>query len=156
MLTIEIPGFGDLRIEHVVMDYNGTLAINGQLIPGVADRFARLAGLVSLHVITADTFGLVNQELECLPCQLRILPKKKQPEAKAAYIRELGPDKTICIGNGRNDRLMIQQSVLGIALIQAEGAAVETVLKADIVCFSILDALDLLLEPKRLIATLRS
>jgi soluble P-type ATPase len=51
---------------------------------------------------------------------------------------------------------MLKEAILGIAVIQEEGAAVESLVAADIVTRSILDALDLLLRPLRLTATLRS
>ena len=54
-----------------------------------------------------------------------------------------------------NDRLMLQTAGLGIAVMQAEGAAVETVLAADVVVPDIIAGLDLLLHPLRLVATLR-
>jgi soluble P-type ATPase len=63
---------------------------------------------------------------------------------------------TLALGNGRNDRLMLQAAALGIALIQREGAAAQTLTSADLVCTSVLDALALLTTPKRLTATLRS
>jgi soluble P-type ATPase len=62
----------------------------------------------------------------------------------------------VSIGNGRNDQLMLKASALGIAVILAEGIAAETLLASDVVCTSIIDALDLLRNPLRLTATLRS
>ena len=50
---------------------------------------------------------------------------------------------------------MLKKSVLGIALIQGEVASVMTVQSADIVCICIIDALDLLINPVRIVATLR-
>jgi soluble P-type ATPase len=46
-------------------------------------------------------------------------------------------------------------AALGIAVIQAEGAAPQTLCAADVVVREIGDALDLLVQPKRLAATLR-
>ena len=62
----------------------------------------------------------------------------------------------MAVGNGRNDRLMLKEAALGIAVLQAEGAAAEALLAADVVAPDILAALDLLLAPEGLIATLRS
>jgi soluble P-type ATPase len=137
------------------MDYNGTLAQDGLLLEGVQSRLERLAGQLRLHVITADTFGMARSELIGVPCELVILPFEEQAQAKLAYIDNLGRDRVAAIGNGRNDRLMLESSALGIAVIQGEGAAFETMSAADVVMPDILSALDALLFPKRLIATLR-
>lgn len=156
MLEITIPGFRHLTLEHLVMDYNGTLALDGQLMLGVKEELKFLAELVTLHVVTADTNGGVADQLAGLPVRLSIVPEENQAEAKLAYIRALGPDRVAVIGNGRNDRLMISEAALGIALLQKEGAATASVLSADIVSTNLLDAFNLLSRPNRLISTLRS
>lgn len=156
MLEIYIPGHKILRLAHLVMDYNGTLACDGKLLDGVKDRLAVLAEDLMIHVLTADTFGKARSELEDVPCKLSILPVDNQDKGKLEYIRQLNPDATVCIGNGRNDRLMLKEASLGITVILEEGAAVETLSMADVVCTSIDSALDLLLNPLRLVATLRS
>ena len=155
MIELNIPGAEPLQIQHMVMDYNGTLAIDGQLLEGVASQLNRLAALVQLHIVTADTFGLAGRQLAGLPCQLSVLPAGQQARAKQDYVRELGAQHCVAIGNGRNDRLMLREAAIGIVLLQAEGAAVPSVEAADIVCRDILDALALFVEPRRLIATLR-
>ncbi len=156
MLTFDIPGYKVLHLAHLVMDYNGTLAVDGKLVDGVAARLETLAQDLEIHVITADTFGLVQQQMAALPGQISVLGKDNQAEAKLRYVQELGLEQTVCIGNGRNDRLMLKAAALGLAVILAEGIAGETIQAADVVCRSITDALDLLLNPLRLTATLRS
>jgi soluble P-type ATPase len=155
MLAIEVPGTGELRLEHLVLDYNGTLAIDGHLIAGVADRLRRLAQTLRVHVVTADTFGQAQAELAGAPCSVSVLAPGNQDVRKLEYIRALGVDRVVAVGNGRNDRAMIEAAALGIAVVQAEGAAVETLLAADVAVASVLDALDLLAAPLRLAATLR-
>jgi len=156
MLEIQIPGYKTLQLEHLVLDYNGTLACDGKLLDGVKDRLSALATDLNIYVLTADTFGTVRSQLEGVPCEVSILPPGSQDQGKLAYIQQLGPQETVCIGNGRNDRLMLKEASLGIVVVLGEGAAVETVTAADIVCTSIDTALDLLLNPLRLVATLRS
>ena len=156
MLEIDIPGYRRLRFNHLVMDYNGTLAQDGTLLAGVAPRLEQLAKLLRLHVVTADTFGQVKANLDSLPCKVAILPVENQVQGKLAYIENLGRDQVVAIGNGRNDRLMLAAAALGIAVVQEEGAATETLLAADVVVSDVRSALDMLLFPKRLIATLRS
>ncbi len=156
MLTIDIPGYKILKLKHLVTDYNGTIAVDGKLVPGVAPRLTALSRDLEIHAITADTFGLVQQEVAGLPCQVVIIGKEDQAGAKLRYIQGLGPEQTVCLGNGRNDHLMLKAAALGIAVFLAEGAAGVTIQAADVITSSILDALDLLLHPLRLTATLRS
>ena len=156
MPEIDIPGFGPLGWDHLVMDYNGTLAIDGRLHPEAKKRLLQLSRSMTLHVITADTHGNVRQEVNGVPCRLHVLPSERQAEAKAAYIHQLDPQRTVAMGNGRNDRLMLKEAVLGIVVIEAESASVAAIANADLVCTSILDALDLMAFPLRLVAGLRS
>jgi soluble P-type ATPase len=156
MLRIDIPGGPSLNLAHLVLDYNGTLAVDGSLAEGVAARLQALAAHLQIHVITADTFGSVQREVAALPCQMVVIGREDQAGEKLKYIQGLGIEQTVCVGNGVNDRLMLQAAALGIAVIQAEGAAGVTLQAADVVTTSIADALDLLLRPLRLTATLRS
>ncbi|MBT4497069.1 MAG: ATPase P [Gemmatimonadetes bacterium] len=156
MVEIDIPDFGELRLDHLVMDYNGTLACDGILIDGVGERLGQLREQLRIYVITADTFGKVRKEMEGLPAEVVVLPKEKQDEGKLAFIENLGKERTVCIGNGRNDRLMLREAALGISVMEGEGIASVTLTAGDIVCSGILDALDLLRNPLRLTATLRS
>jgi soluble P-type ATPase len=156
VLAIDIPGYLALRLEHLVLDYNGTLACEGELLSGVRERLMALAGTFRIHILTGDTFGKAREELVGLPCDLCILPADDQDRRKLEYVQRLGPPTTVCVGNGRNDRLMLRAAGLGIVVVQAEGAAVQTLLAADVVAPDILAALSLLLDPRRLVATLRS
>ena len=156
MLRSVIPGFGTLELEHLVLDYNGTLACDGVLIDGVRGRLEHLAQDLRVHVVTADTFGKARQALAGLPCGLTVLPVENQDAGKLAYVERLGAERCACIGNGRNDRLMLKAAALGIAVIGREGSAAETLAAAQVVATHINDALDLLLNPLRLTATLRS
>ena len=156
MITVDIPGYRQLNLSHLVLDYNGTLAVDGNLVAGAGSLLTRLAGDVHIHVITADTFGLVRSGMADIPCSVSVLPPGNQDQAKLDYITGLGPEQTVCMGNGRNDRLMLKAAGLGVAVILEEGVASETLVAADVVCKTIIDALELLLEPLRLTATLRS
>lgn len=156
MIAIDIPGFRHLQLKHLVLDYNGTLAVDGVVISGVGETLAALAPDITIHVVTADTFGLAANQLAGLPVTLTVLPHGDQAQAKREYVAGLGADSVFAIGNGRNDREMLNIAAVGVALIQAEGAVAQAIANADVVCSSILDALDLLRHPKRLTATLRS
>jgi soluble P-type ATPase len=156
MIEIDVPGYKHLKLAYLVLDYNGTLACDGELLPGVEAALIRLAEDLQVHVLTADTFGVVRERLTKVPCELTVLPKESQDQGKLEYVRKLGLENTACVGNGRNDRLMLREAVLGIAVILGEGAARETLEAADIVCTDILAALELFRNPLRMTATLRS
>ncbi len=156
MIEIEIPGNKTLKIVHLVLDYNGTIAFDGALIDGVKKALDELSQMLTVHVITADTFGSVKKALEDIDCNLALIPLDRQDVAKQEYVKNLGCEKTVSMGNGVNDRLMLKSSALGVAVIQEEGAAFKTLASADIVCTDIKSALSLLNNPLRLIATLRS
>lgn len=156
MLEINIPGRGELRLRFLIADYNGTLACDGALIPEVIPLLRAISTDLEVHVVTADTFGDAAKNLQVLPVQLTILPLGRQDQGKADYLRQLGAESSVCLGNGRNDILMLREAALGICIIKAEGACVQTLQAADIVCRSAQDALNMLINPKRLIATLRT
>ncbi len=156
MIDVEVPGFGRLEIEHLVLDYNGTLAVDGRLVDGVADDLDALADRLAVHVVTADTFGKAAEALSGVRCRLDILPSGGQDVAKRDFVRALGAERTVAVGNGRNDRLMLREAAVGIAVILAEGASGLTLAAADVVASDIRAALALLAHPLRLVATLRS
>ena len=156
MIEIDIPGFAKLRLERLILDYNGTIAVDGQPVQGVKERLIALARHVEIHVLTADTFGGVEKKLSDIPCKIHVLPVEAQDKGKMEYVDRLGADRAVCIGNGRNDVMMLKKAALGIAVVQDEGAAASAILSADVVATDILSALDLLANHMRLTATLRS
>ncbi len=155
MIEINIPGHGKLCLKYIVSDYNGTLACDGKLLPEIDPLIRKLSTGIEIHVITADTFGIAEKQLSGLPVKLVILPQENQDNGKLDYIKKLGVSSVVSLGNGRNDKLMLKESALGICLLQTEGSNVMSLMESDIVCKSAKDALELLLNPKRLIATLR-
>jgi P-type E1-E2 ATPase len=156
MIRVDIPGSEPLQLEHLVLDFNGTLACDGTLLAGAREQLERLSHSIEIHVVTGDTFKRAKSELAAVPCRVHVLEPAGQARAKLDYVQRLGAERTAGIGNGRNDALMLQACALGIAVVQAEGAAAPTLAAADVVARDIADALDLLLHPQRLVATLRS
>jgi len=156
MIQIDIPGRPKFELDFLVLDYNGTIAVDGQLIEGLVPLINRLAEKLQVFVLTADTFGSAAQQLNGVNCKLKLIGPEAQDEAKQSFIRELGPGSVVAIGNGMNDALMLKYAALGIAVIQQEGAAAALLLNADLICTSIFDGLALLENTKRLIATLRN
>ncbi len=156
MIKISIPNYKELEINHLCLDFNGTLAYHGTLKPHVAEVLMVLAKEIEIHVLTADTFCCAEEELKDLPINLVIIPSDKQAATKLKFVENLGFENAVCVGNGRNDAKMLKEAAVGIVIIQEEGAAVSSILNADIACHNIEDALHLLLYPNRMIATLRS
>jgi soluble P-type ATPase len=157
MIKINIPGKDEtLEIKYLVLDFNGTLALDGKIKAGVEELLIELSRQLQLHILTAGTFGSVETEIKNIPCTLKILSGADQTGQKAHYVEKLGAENTVCIGNGRNDRSMLASAVLGILVVQEEGAAMASLLEADVLCRDIAEALQLLLHPLRLTATLRT
>ena len=156
MLDIAIPGYKDLHLEYLVLDYNGTLACDGELLEGVERMLEELAKDLEIHVVTADTFGKVRSRLEGFRAKVVILPREGQDIGKRTYVEELGAERVVAVGNGRNDRMMLEAAALGIAVVEGEGASTATLAAADVIAPGIRSALELLSNPLRLTATLRS
>lgn len=155
MITVEIPGFRTYTFHHLVLDVNGTLAKDGQLIEGTVALLEKLHSKLYIHLVTADTHGRQEAVNRALSMEAVKIPVENQVQAKLNYIEKLDADSVVAVGNGANDAAMLERAALGIAVIGPEGAAVESLLKAKIAASDIRSALELLLYPKRLIATLR-
>lgn len=121
----------------------------------VTARLEALASLLTIHVITSDTFGSVASQLKDFDLKINVLRSENHTLEKAAYIKELGSEYCLAIGNGSNDAQMLKEAVISIALLGDEGCSTKTLINSDIVCKEIADALDLLLYTNRLIASLR-
>ena len=155
MISIDIPGWGNLEVEYVIFDLNGTLTEDGKVLPGVEERIQALSEWVKVYIATADTLGTAIETLQESEVELVIIPGEDSKRGKLDFLMTLRPEATVAIGNGSNDQLMLQESALGIAVLQSEGISRAAMENADILVNNISDAFDLLLNPKRLIATLR-
>jgi len=155
MISIDIPGWGNLEVECVVFDLNGTLTEDGKVFPGVKERIQSLSEKLKVYILTADTLGTARETLQDLQAELVIIPGEGSKKGKLDFLMTLRPEATVAVGNGNNDQLMLKESGLGIAVLQGEGMSRVAMENADIIVKDIFDAFDLLLKPKRLIATLR-
>ncbi|WP_425058095.1 hypothetical protein SCACP_27450 [Sporomusa carbonis] len=156
IITINLPNGRQYEIQLVVFDYNGTLAEEGIISPSVRQLLAELAGKVRVAVITADTFGLARSQLQDVPgVELILLDSSMDGTEKARYVQQFSPENTVVIGNGVNDQPMFFIAGLKICVLGPEGASTSVLASANIVVKCPEDAIQLLLNPKRLIATLR-
>lgn len=155
MIELDIPGFGKLEINHLVLDFNGTIAFDGKILTGVKERLLSCAELARIHIITADTFGEAMKQLQGIPCKLHVIEKSDEDRQKQQYVQSLGAEYVAAIGNGNIDRKMLKAARLGIAVLGNEGCATSAIQAADIIVKDVLHGLDLLLNPLRCKATLR-
>jgi len=156
MIKVSIPGKGDLELKYAVFDVNGTLAVDGQLLPRVPELLDILKDHLEIHLLTADTHGKQSEIDKILNLKADRITAGDEARQKAEYVEKLGPDNTIAVGQGANDSLMLNAAVIGICTLSAEGASLETLLGSDLVVPDIQSALNLLLNPTRLKASLRS
>jgi len=155
MIVIDIPGRGRLELEHLVLDVNGTIAVGGVLVPGVAEAVEALGAALHVVAITADTHGTANRLRELLGIEIHVIPAGDEGASKLEFVRGLGAERVVAIGNGANDAAMLGEAALGISVIGGEGASTAAVNAADVVTTSVLDALAMLALPARASATLR-
>jgi soluble P-type ATPase len=157
-IAIDVPGFGKRHILIAVSDYTGTHSFGGAIAPDVKSRLRELATLVDLHIVTADSFGTAENELAgiALPYKLRT---GRHDHEKADYVSRFDLQHVAAYGNGNNDRLMLQAvkegGGLSIAVDNGEGCAMDAMRHADLFVVGAANAIDLLLDPVRLKATLR-
>ncbi len=152
MLRIDIPQRGVIELHHAVFDINGTLAVDGVIAPEVVSRLKVLSERLTLHFLTAGTHGNVAELERTLTLPLHMISKG---EEKMRYVQQLGPTHVVAMGNGNNDISMLRLAAIGIAVLANEGIATRALQAADVLAQGPIDALDLLLRPNRLIATLR-
>ena len=155
MISISIPGWGNMEIENIVLDLNGTIATNGKISSEVKEKINFLSYKAKIYILTADTQGTAGEESSDMGVELLKVSQEDSAEVKLRVLESLDPTKTVAVGNGNNDHLILKEAALGIAVLGDEGLSVSAMKNSDIVVKNISDALDLFLRPKRVIATLR-
>ena len=156
MIKIDIPGRNEISIENLVLDYNGTIACDGKVLPGIMEMLQRLQSKVTIYILTADTYGTVKKEFENTGIEVHVLEKDNGTLEKYEFIKEIGSEKTISIGNGNNDVAMLKESVLSMGIIGREGCSSKVLIHVDILVTDIHDALSMIEDPIKIKATLRS
>ena len=138
-----------------MLDLNGTIAVDGEIIEGVEGRLHQISRLVNISIVTADTHGSAQRLEEGLDINISRIEPGREDAQKLALVEQLGKENTICIGNGSNDVSMLRESALGICVVGREGLSFEATMSSDLMVLDINDALDLLLKRDRLVTTLR-
>ena len=152
MIRLAIPGRETIELHHAVFDINGTLAIDGKLISEVIEHLQELSAHLSLHALTAGTHGNITDIEHLLGFPVHLVMSGNE---KARYVMQLHPERVVAFGNGMNDVEMLRLAALGVGIFGSEGMAVPVLQAADVITHGPIDAIDLLLKPKRLVATLR-
>jgi P-type E1-E2 ATPase len=155
VLKLEIPGRKTFFISKIVLDLNGTLTEDGRLREETLSLLNRVAGILQVYILTADTFGSAAQINRELKADIHVLCGENTSAAKAMFLEHLGPEQVIAVGNGSNDAGMLEKAAIGIAVLGPEGCSVEALRCADLLVKSVNDALLMVLKPQRLAATLR-
>jgi soluble P-type ATPase len=156
MITIQKPGQGNLEIEFILIDFQGTLASDRRVHPKAKDRINLLSKRTKIYILTKEEKERVEEVLKKVKAEIIYLTEGKSSQQKLDLLRRLGPSRTVAIGNGVDDVPMIEEAGLGICILGKEGTFSEAMKKADVVFTNILDALDFLLKPLRQKATLGS
>lgn len=156
MIEIAIPGKDmTLELSKLLLDINGTLTTDGVLIAGIKEKLEILKKDLGMYLLTADTHGNAASIAEELDIEIFKVSGDEGGQDKLDFLNTLGAENTVAIGNGYNDTLMLEHAALAIAILGEEGCSVHAMKRADIVVKDINDALALLLNPLRIIATLR-
>jgi soluble P-type ATPase len=155
MISMSIPGWGNMEIENIVLDLNGTIATDGKIPLEVKEKISLLSDRARIYILTADSQGTASEEISDREVELVKVSEEDSTEVKLRVLESLDPTRTVVIGNGNNDHLILKEAALGIGVLGDEGISTSAMKNADVIVKNISDALDLFLKPKRLIATLR-
>ncbi|WPC44131.1 HAD family hydrolase [Clostridium sp. JS66] len=155
MIEINIPGREDLKIENVVFDYNGTVAVDGGMNVKVKEMIKELSEYLNVYIITADTYGNVRSQCEGLPVKVETFSKGNATFYKKQFVEKIGAKFTIAVGNGLNDVEMFKVSALSVAVIEEEGCASEAIMNSNITVKDIKDVFNMIMKKSRIKATLR-
>jgi len=154
MISIERPGLNPLEIEYILLDFDGTLAIDRRVHPKAKDKINLLSKRTNLYILTTQKKELIEERLRKVKAEIIHLAEGDSSRGKLELLRQLGPTRCVAIGNGADDAAMIEEAGIGICVIGREGSSGEAMKNADLVFTDILDALDFLLKPLRQKATL--
>lgn len=148
-----ITNSGEFEIKTIVLDLNGTLSVKGKIPDGVKERFSKLKEMdIDVFLFTGDQRGTAEDLCRKLGIDFK---KAKSVEDKERFFLEFDPETTAAIGNARIDIGKFKHAKISVATIQSEGIHTDIIQHVDIIVPSILDALDLFIDPNSLIATMK-
>jgi len=154
MIIIQRPGQDLLEMDFMLMDFEGTLAQDRRVDPKAKDKINLLSKRMKIYILAKGEKEVVEDVLKKVKAEVIYLRMREPAQGKLSLLRQLGARRTVAIGNGVDDALMLEEAGLGICILGREGASVKAMQKADVVVTNILDALDFILKPLRQEATL--
>jgi soluble P-type ATPase len=154
MISIQRPGMESLDIHFVLIDFEGTLAMDGRVHPKAKDKVNLLSKRATIYILTKSNREKVEETLKKMKVEILYLTEGDSSQQKLNVLQRLGSHQTAVIGNGLDDVRIMEQAGLGMCVIGKEGSSAEAMAKADLVVNNVLDALDFLLKPLRQRATL--
>ncbi|RLI66026.1 MAG: hypothetical protein DRO88_03030 [Promethearchaeia archaeon] len=155
-INVEIEDYGEISLKFLVMDLNGTISSYGNLHPIIKTLIEELKKNLEIYLLSADTYGNAANIADDMGIRLQILQQEQSgAEEKASFVKKLGNEHVVALGNGRNDWKMLQAAKIGIGIIGEEGIAQKALIHSDLLVKSPKEALELLKNPQSLRATLR-
>src|SRR4030043_1637966 len=97
------------------------------------EKINSLSDKAKIYILTADTRGTASEESSDMGVELLKVSEKDSTEVKLRVLESLDPTKTVAVGNGNNDHLILKEAALGIAVLGDEGTSVSAMKNADIV-----------------------
>ncbi len=158
MRIFDIPSYGKIKVENVIFDINGTIQFDGVVPTRLKREITKLKSYFDIFLISADTRGNLDKvALKLGVKSIKISPSgSSEAELKNNELLKLGKEKTVAIGNGNNDYMMIKSAIIGIAILGKEGLASKTLMSSDLAFSNCIDAIHFLMDEKKVIATLRN
>lgn len=63
MINIKVAGGCEYTIENIVFDYNGTIAVNGKIIPSILDKLSILSNMAEDNKFDPRYHAMINEHL---------------------------------------------------------------------------------------------
>ncbi|MGQ9508563.1 MAG: HAD family hydrolase [Thermodesulfobacteriota bacterium] len=154
MILIERPGQDSLEMDYLLIDFEGTLSMDRRIHPKAKDRINLLSKRLKIYIFAKGERERVQEVLKRVKAEVIFLNEGEASNQKLGFLRNLGGLRTVVMGNGIDDLLMMKEAGLSIAILGKEGTSGALIQNAHLLFIDIIDALDFLLKPLRQKATL--
>lgn len=154
MILIQRPGQEAIEINYILIDFEGTLASDGRVHPKAKDKINLLSKRTKIYILAKGEKEKIQETLRRVKAEIFFVKEEESSSQKLELLLNLGPSRSIVIGNGMDDVRMMEEAGLSMAIIGKEGISGELIQTADLIFTDIIDALDFLLKPLRQKATL--
>lgn len=153
-MIYNVPEVGEIEINTIVLDLNGTLSVNGSIPNGVKEKLSKLKEMgIAIILFTGDQRGTAKDL--CEEYGIEFIRTKSGKEKEQA-MEKFDPETTAAIGNARIDIGTFKHAKVSIATLQSEGIHANILSHVDVVVPSINDALDFFIEKNTFAATMRT